>query len=155
MGPPVGTDTTSGKAFRAFINVGTTPVVIVGRVRGEVVDSADDLDGTDSDSSPFQVTDSGTVGCRVTLEGHFRLDSELVSTLKAGTRLTNLQIYPHGVNAASPYTPALGDVESWRFPSAEVIECSQPTEIRGKVTATFRVASRGVFYVPGQVGGGA
>ncbi len=150
MGPPVGTDTTSGKAFRAFINVGATPVLIVGRVRGEVENSADDLDGTDSDSAPYQVTDTGTVGCRITLEGHFRLDSDIVSTLKAGTRLTNLQIYPHGVNAASPYTPALGDDESWRFPSAEVVSVNQPTEIRGKVLATFRVASRGPFYVPGE-----
>ena len=150
MGPPVGTDTTSGKAFRAFINVGTSPLVIAGRVRGEVENAGDDLDGTDSDSSPYQVTDTGTVGCRITLEGHFRLDSDLCDGLKAGTRLTNLQIYPHGVNAASPYTPALADEESWRFPSAEVVSCNQPTEIRGKVTVTFRVASRGVFYVPGQ-----
>lgn len=153
MGPPVGTDTTSGKAFRAFLDVGGTPAVIAGRLRGEVINSADELDGTDSDSSPYQVTDTGTTGCKMTLEGHFRLDSDIVSTLKAGTRLTDLQIYPHGVNAASPYTPATSDVESWRFPSAEVLECSQPTEIRGKVMATFRVASRGIFYVPGQTGG--
>jgi hypothetical protein len=150
MGPPVGTDTTSGKAFRAYINVGVTPVAIVGRVRGEIVNSTDELDGTDSDSSPYQVTDSGTYGCKITLEGNFRLDSGVVSALQAGTRLTNLQIYPHGVNAASPYIPTVDDAESWRFPSAEVLECSQPTEIRGKVTATFRVASRGVFYVPGE-----
>lgn len=150
MGPPVGTDTTSGKAFRAFINVDDAPLLIVGRVRGEIENSADDLDGTDSDSAPFQVTDTGTVGCRITLEGHFRLDSGVVSTLKAGTRLDNLQIYPHGVTASSPYVPTVTDIESWRFPSAEVVSVNQPTEIRGKVLATFRVASRGPFYVPGE-----
>ena len=147
----VGTDTTSGKGFIAYIQKGSSLFAIAGRVRGEIENSADDLDGTDSDSSPYQVTDTGTVGCRITLEGHFRLDSDLISDLSAGTRLVKLLIYPHGVVAAGG-VPDNNDIESWRFPLAEVVSCNQPTEIRGKVLATFRIASRGIFYPPGVVG---
>ena len=126
---------TSGKLFTA--TVGGTPLTITGLTRGEIREVADELDATDSDSAPYLDTDIGCEGRQGTLEGNFRQNWMGVVSLKVGSVLTNLKIYPHGL-LADPYV----------FPLAICLPGTRSFEVRGQVKFVVNWASKGTFTEP-------
>jgi hypothetical protein len=121
----------SGKKLSVDVN-GTT---LLGVVSWRVREAADELDASSAASGGYNDVEAGFIGATIEIRGWFDILTGDYTPIRAGTTLTNLELFRDITDVTAAFT----------FASALVVSSDQGAENRGRFEINATVKNKGSY----------